>query len=269
MAEDVVFFFKTFPDAGTKALPWPGPVRLIGVDPPAGCLCGGSDKLCSSAYSCMWQSLRGADGRALPGLLARYAKGVTPKRVALVGFSAAHGILNPLLNNDADRRAVSAAILIDTCFGGGKTGFQKSLKAGASGEQLFVTMTSHDGSPWKSADDLHSGTLCFERNVLAPTGLQPKLVEVRAPALPPSGGTFRIGSNAYWLRYANAAGKTELPHYEIRVKHQNALLAAYLLPYWRGELGGGLPTWAYGALGAAAVGGGYYAWSRWKKRRSG
>lgn len=259
---DVVFFFKTFPDAATKALPWPRPVHLVAVDPPAGCKCGGADALCSTAYSCLWQSVRGGDGRALPGLLARYAKGVQVERVAVVGFSAAHGILNPLLNNDADRAGISAAILVDACFGGGKTGFQKALKDGAAGRRLFATMTSHDGGPWSASDDLHSGSLCFQNNVLGPTGLAPKAVQVRAPMPQPSGGAYRIGSQAYWLKFADAGGKTELPHYKIRVADQNKFLAAYLIPYWRGELSTSPWFWALG--GAALAGGAYWAWQKFR-----
>lgn len=250
MAEDCVFFLKTFPTAATKALPWPGPVRLIGIDPPAGCMCGGADKLCSTAYSCMWQSSRTADGRALPGFLARYAKGVQVGRVAFVGFSAAHGFLNPLLNNDVDRAAVSAVIMMDTCFGGGKTGFQKALRDAAAGRLLYATLTSHDGAPWKSASDLQSGTFCFERNVLAPSGLRAESTAPRPPAPQPSGGAYQIGELGYWLRFADAAGKSELPHYQIRTTHQDMMLAAYLIPYWKGELGG-FP-WRWVVLGAAA-----------------
>lgn len=265
MIEDVVFFLKTFPTTATKALPWPGPVRLIGIDPPAGCMCGGADQLCSTAYSCLWQSVRGADGRALPGFLARYAKGVQVGRVAFVGFSAAHGFLNPLLNNAADRAAISAVIMMDTCFGGGKTGFQKALRDAAAGSMLYATLTSHDGSPWKSASDLQSGTFCFERNVLMPTGLRADPVEPRPPATRPSGGAFRIGDLGFWLRYADAAGKTELPHYQIRTTHQDMMLAAYLIPYWKGELSGF--NWKWLALGA--VTGAALAYGALKARKRG
>ena len=254
MTEDVVFFLKTWGTAATKALPWPGPVRLIGIDPPAGCMCGGADKLCSTAYSCLWQSVRGADGRALPGFLARYAKGVQVGRVAFVGFSAAHGFLNPLLNNDADRAGISAVVMMDTCFGGGKTGFQKALRDAAAGRMLYATMTSHDGSPWKSASDLQSGTFCFEKNVLGPTGLAAKPVQPRAPAPTPSGGAFQIGELGYWLRFADASGHTELPHYKIKTTHQDMMLAAYLIPYWKGELTGFSWRWVVvGALAGAAL----------------
>lgn len=248
--EDVIFFLKTFPTSATKSLAWPGPVKLIGIDPPAGCMCGGADKLCSSAYSCLWQSCRTPDGRALPAFLARYAKGVQVGRVAFVGFSAAHGFLNPLLNNDADRAQVSAVIMMDTCFGGGKTGFQKALRDAASGKMLYATLTSHDGAPWKNASDLQSGTFCFERNVLLPSGLQARATEPRPPAPRPSGGAFQIGDLGFWLKFADASGKSELPHYQIKTSHQDMMLSAYLIPYWKGELSGF--NWKWVALGAVA-----------------
>lgn len=266
MATDVVFFLKTFATNATKALPWPGPVALIGLDPLPGCKCGGADALCSSAYSCTWQSLRAADGRVLPNLLARYAKGIDVGRVAFVGFSAAHGLLNPLLNNDADRADISAVIMMDTCFGGGKTGFQKALADAAAGKMLYATLTSSSGGSWASQTDLTSGTFCFRKNVVEPIGLKPKAVSPRAPMPMPSGGCWQFGQLGYWLQFADPqTGQTELHHYSIKTSDSDKMMQAYLIPYWNGELGGW--SWQMMAGAALAIGGGAAAYYIWSTRR--
>ncbi len=92
MATDVVFFLKAPVHSAYKDYAWPGDVKLIGLEPPKG-VCGGADWRCSSAYGALWQQLKGSDGRVMPNLLARYARGIDVGRVAFVGFSAAHGFL--------------------------------------------------------------------------------------------------------------------------------------------------------------------------------
>lgn len=257
---DAVFFLKTFPANSTQSLAWPGPVKLVGVDPGSSCYCSGADPYCSTAYSCLWQAFKGADGRVLPNFVNHYAPGAT--RVAFVGFSAAHGFLNPLLNNDADRAAISAVVMLDTCFGGGKTGFQKALRDAANGKMLYATLTSSTGDPWSSVTDLTSGTLCFEKNVIAPLGLKPKAVAPRAPMPMPSGGSWQLGKLGFWLPFADPqTGHTELHHYDIKVANQDQMLAAYLIPYWKGQLGG-LPSWVWALGGAALVGGAYWYWNK-------
>ena len=176
-------------------------------------MCGGVDPRCSTAYSCLWSSTG-----SLAAFLAKYAPGPVD-RVAFAGFSAAHGFLNPLMHSAADRAGVSALILFDASFGGGKTGYEKAVEDAANGKMLLVATTGVTGgdaswSPvWKAAEDsLHrQGT-----TVTAPTNL---------PVAPEA--AQRLG-DAWYLRYGSA-----LPHQNTG-KIMPAVLQDYLIPWWRG-----------------------------------
>ena len=265
--DDVLFFLKEYGKG--KNLPWNRPVKLIALDP--GALgCEGQDRLCSSAYSRMWSSLKDANGQIIPNLLRKH--GIAPGgRVGFVGFSAAHGLLSPMLNNDADRAMIDSVLLMDACFGSGKVGYQKALVDAAAGKLLFVMLsTTIPGTPPAKSDVLHSGTLCVMRHVIEPTGLVPKPVPVRAPLPEPFGGTWQFGKLGFWVKLPDDAGKTVLPHYELG-KLTLPAVEAYLLPRYRGELQGGgaglrlsgWPWWAYAGVGVLAVGAGLFAWDRW------
>lgn len=260
MATDFVFYLKANPSKAERALPWPGPVQFVGLDPVAmGFGCGGADAYCSTSFSKMWSALRGPDGSVMDRLIGKYAKGAEVGRIAFVGFSAAHGFLNPMLNNARDRARTSAVVMMDTCFGTGKTGFIKALQDAAAGRMLYATFTSHPpGSKFGSAGVLQSGTECFQQQVVAPSGLQIAPAEPRPPMFAPRGGAWRVGDLGFWLRGTDDAGNVNVPHWELGSKQQGAMIEAYLLPYWQGELSGGLPTWAYAVIAAAAVAGGGY-----------
>lgn len=241
---DVVFFLKSLPNASVKALTWPSGTRLIPVDL-GPWRCGGVDPLCSSGYVRMHAALRDSSGRVLPNFLKRYARGVNVTRVSFIGFSAAHGFLNKLAENDADRADIDAYVLADATFGGGKTGYKKFAADAARGKRLLVTTTSNTGGDeawrlvWNAAQEL--------------TGKSPRRTEARPPVPEPSGGAWQLGALLYYLRYVDAQGKTELPHWEMG--HVLApLCQGYLIPYLNGKLGGLLPWWVWGLLGAGAVG---------------
>lgn len=237
---DVLFFLKSAPVG--RDLPWSRPVRMVALDP--GEFRGtGQDPLTSTAYRRLFDSL--PKDQVVPALLKR--AGVrNPGRVAFVGFSAAHGFLDPLLRSAADRARVDAVYLMDACFGGGKAGYQAALRDAAEGRMLLVAATGPSmTTPYVG------GTLCLEREVLEPTGLSAAPTDSPDPA--PSGGAFRVGRDGVWLRYE------DVPHVEFG-RLTRPLLSAYLLPRWRGRATsapaeGGFP-WvpaAVAALGAAAL----------------
>jgi len=265
-ATDVVFYLKAAPSNAEKALPWSGPVLLIGLDPVSmGLGCGGADKYCSTAFSSMWQALRGPDGSVLDRLLAKYVVGVEVGRVAFLGFSAAHGFLNPMLNNDSDRARTSAVVMMDTCFGSAKTGFIKALQDAAAGKMLYATFTSHQsGMKVGSAGVLQSGTECFEQQVLKPSGLTAERVDAQPPMFEPKGGAWQIGESGFWLRGTDDAGNVDVAHYNLGSKQQAAMLEAYLLPFWNGG-GGGKPPWLL--IGGSAALALYFAFQWWKSRK--
>lgn len=234
---DVVFFLKAFPDQAIKALPWPGDVRLVGLEPPLN-VCGGTDPRCSSAYAALWQAWGGREGRFVETALRRHGlEGA--ERVAFVGFSAAHGLLNPLCLRETDR--IDALLLADASFGGGKDGYLKYLLSAARGERLFAAITGDTGgdeslmAAWdRAADEL---------------GEEPEPVEVRGGLPEPRGGAWRLGDLAFAVRYV--PGDPGTRHWEMGPLLPD-FLDGYLVPYWRGSLGGWpwLEIGLYGSIAA-------------------
>ena len=77
---------------------------------------------------------------------------------------------------------------------------------------------------------------------------------------------MRLGRLAYYLRYVDAQEQTNMPHWEMW-KLTEPLMAASLVPYWRGELGG-WPSWVGPVVGGAlALGGAAVAAKLWRGRR--
>jgi hypothetical protein len=248
VATDVVFFLKEI--AKGKDLPWPGPVKLIAVDP-SEWFCGGADPRCSTAYTNMHAAFSAAGGGpALPGFVAKYARGVTDiGRIAFVGFSAAHGFLNPLLANDQDRAAVSAVLLLDATFGGGKTGYKKAALDAAKGRMLLATTTANTGGD--------AGWQLVWNDVQAAYGRAPKEIEAPPGMFQPSGGAWKLGDLLYYYRFVDPKGNSELPHWEMG-KATVPLMQSMLVPYWSGQLGG-LPWGPIAGVGLALAGGAF-AW---------
>lgn len=246
---DGVFFLKLPVPKGAEQYDWPQPTVLRAIDPPAGLMCGGTDPRCSSAYTRLWQSLRGADGRVLPNFLRRYAPEVDG-RVTFVAHSAPHGFLDPLATNAEDRHAIAAYLLLDATFGGGKTGYKAFAAEAARGDRLLVTSTANTGG-----DD---GWQLVWNDAVATTGMAPHSLEPRAPMPAPSGGVFGLGKLLYWYRFVDAQGGSELPHWH---QHELAgpMMQAYLVPYLRGELGHGwVKPLAIAATAAAVAAGGWW-----------
>jgi hypothetical protein len=99
----------------------------------------------SSSFGLLAGSFRDADGRILPRLLA--SRGLNASdydKIAIAGFSAFHGLANPLLLSDGD--SIDAAILLDACFEGTaaapKAGYRDFAAKAARGEKLMVFLGS-------------------------------------------------------------------------------------------------------------------------------
>jgi len=246
MGTDLLFMLKDFPPKSLYSLDWPDDVKLIGVDPPDSLKCGGVDALCSTAYTNTYNWLKDSDGRVLPNFLRHYAPGITPGRIAFLGFSAAHGFLDPLATNQADREMISAYLLMDATFGGGKHGYQAFLEDAAAGDRMLVTTTSNTGGDdgWQT--------------VVKATGITPEPIDGRDPMPVPSGGVFQLGKLGFWYRFVDAKGGTELPHWKMAAVRE-PMIEAYLIPYWQGKLGG-FPWLMAGAAAALAAAGGYAAY---------
>lgn len=239
---DALFLLKT---GAPKALP-PN-TKAIVLDPPAyGFECGGADKLCSTAYSQLWQHFG-------PGAVAKLkAKYGIDGRVAFVAFSAAHGFMNPLLNSDVDRADVDTVILLDATFGGGKDGYVKAAKDAAAGKLQLVSVTSDKGT----TDALNNGDHAWREFVLKPAGLALSPTSPVPPMLAPGGGVSRAG-DLWYYRYKDS----EVHHWD---------LGKLLSPVLRAHLFRSPPSaassWWKLALGLFAFGAGaYYFWSVRKK----
>lgn len=230
-----VFFLKATP------MNVPG-AKSIGLDPVAlGFACGGADKYCSTAYSQMW-SYYG------PGAVAKLKqKYGIDGTVSFVGFSAAHGFLNPLLNSDVDRAGIAAVILMDASFGGGKTGYVKAAKDAAAGGLLLVSATSNTGGDesWQA--------------VLQQAGIQGSSASAVPPMPAPKGGVTRAG-NLWTYRYDGSP-----PHWEFG-QLQKPAIDAYLGPNAPGSSSKG-SSWLTVALVAAAGAGAYWWWNRTRRVR--
>jgi len=251
----VVFFLKSLPPKIT----WPAGMRAIVLDPPE--KCGGADPLCSTAYSKMYSSLKGTDGRVLPNLLKKY--NVEGHDAIFVGFSAAHGFLNPYLNNPADRAATRTVILVDATFGGGKTGYVAAAKDAAAGKLNLVSVTSDK----HTTDPLNNGDFAFREYVLEPAGLlsMPQ-TQLRPPMPPPSEGVFKQG-NLWYYRYADA----EAHHWELGKLVKPVVEAHVVSP--QGTSAGSPDTTPKSSIlpivaAAAALAAGIAAWLA-RRRRSG
>lgn len=241
---DYLFFFKDSPPASLHDLPWPGPVQLVAIDPPPELMCGGVDPRCSAAYTRLADSLRDPSGRILPNFLRRYASGDVG-RIAFVGFSAAHGFFEPLAENAEDRDQISAYLLLDATFGGGKVGYQAFLRDAAAGKKLLVTTTGDTGGTdgWKM--------------VVASAGVPVESI-APDPRMPvPSQGARRMGLNGYWYEYG-----AELRHWQMAAARR-PVIESYLIPWWSGAStiqaaparrgSGAAPV--IGAFAGAAIGG--------------
>ena len=74
----------------------------------------------------------------------------------------------------------------------------------------------------------------------------------------PAGGVHQLGSLAFWYEYVESNGESQIAHTSMG-KVVEPMLAAYLVPYWSGELGGG--KWLnYLMFAGAAAGVGYGAY---------
>ena len=223
---DLVLFVKATPKG--QELPWPRPTELRDVDLPAEFRCAGADPLCSSGYRKYVESLRDSAGRALPNLLARVAPGVDPDRVAFVGFSAAHGLLDALAVHPEDRERISAYLLLDATFASlgatsTKPGYVALGKDAARGDALLVSATSDAGGvDFMAADEAFA-------LVWRDIG-ESRDAPVLDPMPVPARGPFQIGDGAFWYDYGGMLGHGEIGQLA------EPMMEAYLLPHWSGTL---------------------------------
>jgi hypothetical protein len=98
----------------------------------------------SAAFSAEAQSLRRVDGRLLPGLLAKYARDVSPSQVWLACYSAGYGLVRELLAHPADAAAIDGIVAIDAVH----TGFGQDHRPLPSQLKGFVAFARRAAEGW-------------------------------------------------------------------------------------------------------------------------
>lgn len=212
----------------------------------------------SSHFSALAEELRAADGRILPNLIARYAKGLSVDKLALAAYSAGHGLLNKIADNDRDRQDVDAMVLSDATFNafntGAKRGYVKFGIDAAKGRRLMVSTTANttDGTHMTGRDSFR---LVWDA-VMQNTGKRDKVVDPRAPAPLANGGWHKIGSLLYWGDYYSS---THGEQHDLGA----AIWQAYLAPYFAGRL---TPWWPWALAGLLGGTGSALIWKGLSKR---
>jgi hypothetical protein len=216
----------------------------------------------SGYFAGLGNQFKDAEGRILPALLRRY----TPRdvkqldKVVMGAYSAGWGLLNAVARVDADRERLSAMMLSDACFGGGKSGYEKFAADAAAGKRLMVSTTAHT-TPGTYPSGRESWEMVWNATIEA-TGKRPRNVTPPAPVPPASGGWRRLGSSLYWGDYTVPGSPrnqgndfTHEQHHYMAPEVWQAYLAPYLAG--RGQIPW-LPLAAGAAVGAAA---GYAAYT--------
>lgn len=182
----------------------------------------------SSDFAALASQMQGPDGRILPTLLA--SRGLDRgqfEKVALVGFSAAHGLFAPLLAADGDQ--IDAAICLDACFGAAgaprKDGYVSFGRRAAFGSKLMV-MTASAGQNAPPLPPSTTGYECVLANATEAAG--PLLHAFTPPeGVPPTtqGQSLRAG-DLIVLDY-----RGEYQHGDHINRFGPQIVQAFLVPY--------------------------------------
>lgn len=251
---DVIFFAgPVLVKSEFKAIDWYG--RDVRIIPITG---AGSDY-----FSTLAEALRDRDGRILPNLIQKYARGIAIDNIALAAYSAGHGLLNKILDVDADRADIDAVVLSDATFNAfntpAKRGYVKAGIDAARGEMLFVVTTANtsNGTHMTGRDSFQ---LVWDA-VAQERGNRGHDTTPRPPAPPASGGWHKQGSLFFWGNYSTDTVNdfSHEQHHDLAPE----IWQAYLAPYFAGKL----TSWWLWALAGGVAGAGAAAllW-RWAKR---
>jgi len=237
----------------------------------------------SQASAALYQQLSAKDGFAWAELARR--AGIDPAQLGslgLAGFSAFHGLANPMLASPIDRERVCYVHLADACFSGAgatapKSGYLAFALDAVRGDALLVATTN---GPFgedihycyeETCYDLTSGAKCIA--AVWDAALRETGADVRRPEVPPGVPTptnaWQMG-NFLWFHYESLPGD---PH----GAHANQLAAPYMqffgAPWMADRTYPGMRTesstaakLAAAAAGFAAVLGGAWAYSRFRRR---
>lgn len=173
--------------------------------------------------------MKDSQGRILPTILQKYARGVDSiDRISLCSYSAGHGLVNQVGLVEADREQISAVCLSDSCFIGNTSptpqGIVNWAADGAEGKRLFVATSSlGKGETYLSGRD--SVARVWNEASLK-SGFSPVAIKPRGPIQ--NGSWQRMGEMALW------GDIPELTHGQHHDYHP-VLWQAYLAAYWAGK----------------------------------
>jgi hypothetical protein len=252
---------------------WCGPVssfNLKGIDWPDGVDVavvgkGQNGGIDSASFGLLAEKYRDASGRILPGLMQKVGYLISDyERVAIMGYSAAHGLMAQVLRDDADGPYVAAAVSIDACFSSAtsipKQGYVDFAARAARSESLFVLAgTAGDANGvtgWRCA------SVNAEKGAGA-AGIPLGPANVRAPVPVPK--SAEGAGSLLALDYSGI-----FSHAQVVPKLTAPIVNAYLLPYLAGAgPAPGSTSWSAGktiavvGAGTALAAGALYAWRRW------
>lgn len=254
---------------------WQSPVDIVVISH------GPSGGFGSSSFSELARSYQDAGGHLLPTLLAHAH--IHPEeypQIAVAGFSAAHGLMAPLLGADGDR--ILAAVCLDACFSDPsrlvKPGYLAYGERAVAGEVLFVMSSSAGGGRGSGATigpgvpDFSTGFGCVKETFAQATGADPAANARPLPAGLPAmtdaaGGYYRAG-NFVVLDY-----HSQLWHGDHVHKLAKPILETFLAPALAGVpsiAGGPAPgaSSSYVPYVAAAGAVGALLWVLYKSRRA-
>ena len=189
-----------------------------------------------AALAASWKQ----DGHILPQLLAHYGRSASDySSISLTGFSAGHGLFDPLLLLDADD--ITAAVFFDSCFtlrgGNGKSGYARFGAMAIEGHKLLV-LTSSDGQNGAGLPPSDTGSECalasFQR-ALDATGQQDSPFDIPAgvPTTNPKGNFY--GHGELETHHAGLFFVLDYGPLYFHGDHINLLsrdvLSAFLVPY--------------------------------------
>ncbi len=255
------------PSGDVGAVVWEVPTKIVTLN--------GNGSSYFDALATQW---RDSNGRILPNLLASQELHIGDyDQIAIAGFSAAHGLFNPLLAADGD--SIDAAVLLDSCFetpgSPPKAGYASFAALAARGDRLMV----FTGSAGQNQPPLPETTKGFEcafhaANAgadIAGVSLSEATVPEGVPV--PECGAYQAGG-LWVLSYCTSQ------HGQLINQYGAATLQGFLPPYLGsaqrgatpGDHGsiGGLPRWAKivgGVLLVAGAAAGGVALARRAARR--
>lgn len=232
------------PVNGPGASPRPGDIGQVDwTEKPDILTINGNGSSHFAALAAQWTK----NGHILPQLLAAHGRSIDMySSISVTGFSAGHGLFDPLLLLDGDN--INAAVLFDSCFtlqstpNTGKNGYAEFGARAIHGDRLMV-MTSSHGQNGPGLPPSRTGSDCalasFD-HALALTGASDTIIDP-PPGIPTTNpkGNFYQGPGELQVHNAGLFYVLDYGPLYYHGDHINLLsrdvLSTFLVPYLSGQ----------------------------------